>query len=767
MGESPNQTFRKTAFYGDAYVPTYSPITLMTHADREHTNAIGDGENNDLMLIGAEGGRQSPGAQHDNSFGIHDENGDMSGFDQTLYENGLLHSQVKIEDNGVCDSQPPPNQEFITHIDTLYDDCPLETYIERLLSYTTEKEGILSWYRMILISRLRGHSDNPLFQAAPVTRKSTHRSSSSYKYAKDCYRLLSFMSGDMTSPVDDIFSSRAPKPSQSEQREQCQDQGASNRVETTTLKQLVQSLRLEIAEIKSSCTENIKTMQTKISVLEKENKSLKESLLRIDNEYQNKVTIHDSKIRQISASIKDLENINPFEVNTKLDSLEASQRRIESSVNRLKVASSKQSLTERVTKNGNPSTLPSSSLNSSSPGQNETINVREEAKQPRNITSVSSRMSPTQTSTSSGVHVIGDGNRCTEQRVTPAIHNNNSWPWEEVVPSFLRRQGTSTDASRDGTSTSCHVSGNFTTTADARMLNTSSTSSANTVPPPVNHATKITYQTQNGISSTHATINNNECQVPEVAPSDPIHVIPRNSVGYSQQGPMTYNPLQQFMPTMYGYPFRMPYGANVSQNLQNAPLPSQFQAGIQQVPHPLFMQASTQQLLQNQCGDFNNKVTVNNANECTDGDRPLNHSIGNESPSGQSSHRETMTVTNLPESGSDQNQQQSETQESDDVFIGAYRKRYIKYFVSNIDERSTRNGILSHFKDNGVIISDLSLHKSKSGNCYAKVTIERKYKEAIESNDFDWPAGVYCNYWKTNTNSSNRRSRQTERHNRK
>ena len=73
MGKSPNQTFRKTAFYGNAYVPTYSPITLMTHADREHTNAIGEVESNDLMLIGAEGGRQSPGAQHDSSFGINDE----------------------------------------------------------------------------------------------------------------------------------------------------------------------------------------------------------------------------------------------------------------------------------------------------------------------------------------------------------------------------------------------------------------------------------------------------------------------------------------------------------------------------------------------------------------------------------------------------------------------------------------------------------------------------------------------------------------------
>ena len=161
-----------------------------------------------------------------------------------------MQSQVKTEDDGLCDSQIPPKQDFITLIDHMFDDNPLETYIERLLLYTPEREGFLSWYRMILISRLRGHySDNPLFQAAPVTRKSSHKSSSSYKYAKDCYRLISFLSGDMTSPIDDIFSNHALKPSQSEPQDQGYANGNSNRVETTSLKQLIQSFRLEIAEV--------------------------------------------------------------------------------------------------------------------------------------------------------------------------------------------------------------------------------------------------------------------------------------------------------------------------------------------------------------------------------------------------------------------------------------------------------------------------------------------------------------------------------------
>ena len=44
--------------------------------------------------------------------------------------------------------------------------------------------------------------------------------------------------------------------------------------------------------------------------------------------------------------------------------------------------------------------------------------------------------------------------------------------------------------------------------------------------------------------------------------------------------------------------------------------------------------------------------------------------------------------------------------QTDDVFIGVRpekKKRFLKYYVSNIDERSTRKGIMSYFSNNGVV----------------------------------------------------------------
>ena len=88
-----------------------------------------------------------------------------------------------------------------------------------------------------------------------------------------------------------------------------------------------------------------------------------------------------------------------------------------------------------------------------------------------------------------------------------------------------------------------------------------------------------------------------------------------------------------------------------------------------------------------------------------------------------------------------------------DVFVGVLRgkrKRNLKYYVGNIDERSTRKGIMSHFSENGVQIHELQLFRSRNDNCYAQVVIESKYKEAIESDDFSWPDNVFCTYWKSN-----------------
>lgn len=122
---------------------------------------------------------------------------------------------IKQESIDIDDSQIPANQVFIVKVDEIFDESPLETYIERLRSYIKGKEGLLTWYRNILICRLKGLHDNPLLVSAPVQRKNTSKSSSAYKYAKDCYNLSLYINGDMTAAIEDICSSRQTKVSQS------------------------------------------------------------------------------------------------------------------------------------------------------------------------------------------------------------------------------------------------------------------------------------------------------------------------------------------------------------------------------------------------------------------------------------------------------------------------------------------------------------------------------------------------------------------------
>ena len=115
--------------------------------------------------------------------------------------------------------------------------------------------------------------------------------------------------------------------------------------------------------------------------------------------------------------------------------------------------------------------------------------------------------------------------------------------------------------------------------------------------------------------------------------------------------------------------------------------------------------------------------------------------------------------TNSPSRINNTNESDIHAHNSDDVFIGAHRRRYQKYFVSNIDERSTRKGILLHFEQNGVIVHELNLFRGRNDKCYAQVIVDTKYKEKVESDTFDWPYGIYCTYWKASYKQKDRRNR--------
>ena len=336
MGDdsSNENTFRKEAFYGDGYEPTYTPLTPVP------INQEGSGLHSGLDL--------HCGSPHIIMQAETEQEIDEDIFDQTTYENERVQPSVKQEESEYDEfsSQIPGNQDYITRIDDLFSEAPMESYIESILPFLHGKEGLITWYRSILICRLKGVHENPLFSNAPVQRKNTTKSSSAYKYAKDCFNLNSFINGDMTAHVDDIFTCRSAKMSQSIE---CQAESQQEKsIDIACTKQLIQSLRQEVNEIKKSHSETIKNLVSQINTLKKDQRALKLVVSRLEDELNAKSVLYDAKIKQMSSATKDLEHLNPFELNTRMNALEANNKRLDSNVVKLQAIIHKQSRNENL-----------------------------------------------------------------------------------------------------------------------------------------------------------------------------------------------------------------------------------------------------------------------------------------------------------------------------------------------------------------------------------------------------------------------------------
>ncbi|CAG2246966.1 unnamed protein product [Mytilus edulis] len=85
---------------------------------------------------------------------------------------------------------------------------PRDSYIVKLIKLTNDSGDTITWYRSMLTSRAKSIQGCPLGKL--ITRKSTNRGSSSQKYAKDCYLLQQFISGDPSS-IDEVFRKDEPK----------------------------------------------------------------------------------------------------------------------------------------------------------------------------------------------------------------------------------------------------------------------------------------------------------------------------------------------------------------------------------------------------------------------------------------------------------------------------------------------------------------------------------------------------------------------------
>lgn len=86
----------------------------------------------------------------------------------------------------------------------------------------------------------------------------------------------------------------------------------------------------------------------------------------------------------------------------------------------------------------------------------------------------------------------------------------------------------------------------------------------------------------------------------------------------------------------------------------------------------------------------------------------------------------------------------------DNFFTGVSKRKTARYYLSNINSKSTRQGILHHLEKNNVQVTYLRIFKQRDHRFVsAKLNVVDDDSNVVEAQDF-WPAGVHCRYWYSN-----------------
>ena len=82
-----------------------------------------------------------------------------------------------------------------------------------------------------------------------------------------------------------------------------------------------------------------------------------------------------------------------------------------------------------------------------------------------------------------------------------------------------------------------------------------------------------------------------------------------------------------------------------------------------------------------------------------------------------------------------------------EIFVCARREPVTRYHLSNIGKESTRSGILMHFEQNGIEITQLRIFTTRYGNLYARINVPSVFADKVESDEFPLPGGVTLSKW--------------------
>ena len=505
----------------------------------------------------------------------------------------------------------------------------------------------------------------------------------------------------MTAQVDEIFTSRGHRSLISENETTKQASQTPNSSEVASTKLLIQNLRLEIKELQKSHEDSTKKLNNTINTLEQKNTMLKHKLEKIENEFNSKITQYDTKLKLISSTLKDLEHLNAHEVNTKLDRLETSNKNLVSAITKLRAPPKTTTVTlhntakTQITSNAGKNTLKPTSARESS-------NIWRPM-------SFSDNTSVTTSSASVGDASITD--RCTTQQQNNVLLNGNSINHiEDDSSACVDKQG---PTGQQPTTTASSNSHTQQAAANSYMTN-------------INNSL---FGSQFGANVGTTTINNAGGPSANRYMYQPHILINQNPMTNSAH-PRPRMP----MTNMYRLP---------NQNLSQA-----INLGIQKqtltTSSPTVQSIPTPSIgVQTRLSHVDNSVMNNQ----------VQHTEHYEDSSSQ-----PIRENSRPSHDSDRANNADDMSQNEEVFIGVRRKRrYQKYFLSNIDESSTRKGIFVHFEQNGVEIHELNLFRGRNNKCYAQVVVDTKFSEKVESDNFDWPDGIYCTYWRANNKRQERR----------
>ncbi|MES9884791.1 MAG: hypothetical protein ABW185_28425, partial [Sedimenticola sp.] len=625
-------------------------------------------------------------------------------------------------------------------------------------------------------------------------RKNTNKHSSAHKYARDCYNLNLYINGDKSAPIDDIFK-------QSSSTETDNTIIDNNCTTITEHGSDILNLRKEVSEIKRSCLQTNQLLKTRIVELEKTVLSLQVYTKRLEAEQSSQFTKVNANLKLLNQSTSSIEHLNHYDIETKFMAIQSEQKKMESMLKKIhpQISAQKRRQPGTVTSGKYVSdminmchgesniTILDSSNSEDSDIENTTDSVN---LQPTNMSrdTLHPRTSNGIPETHNAQHdnngnpnlpPTADHQPKTSTSTLTSNRNAHVLPVITAIftPAYTTPLSTSTNHANDASNEPTVITTSTSTNVSASRCDANGTLRQTALPIHTYPSVLPTTNSQHAaLDLTTSTTSSQRAPVTTHVPSaiapraaSPEAGVPPVSVPYYPHGQhnvpeniVTNRPYFPNLNVPYPYPqghipTLQPWQLRNYGYFPNLPAP-QMNGSVNARAHTNYTSANNQTnhyVAQTNSRDtYNNGTTVQHENS---GVRQAYVTVNNDCPSSSASNQIPRTNNNI-QNEPITNEIPIVSDEDDDGFIGVHSKRLIKYYIGNIDKKKTSAvGMKRHFHENGAVLDSVQFYNSRNGNMYAQISVEKKYSDIVESDDFLWPNGIFCNYWKSKSRQSDNR----------